>query len=308
MSITNKSNISYSSSNVIFYDKNYIENDNANKMILLKSPETISDTYTLTMPGTKVKDNHILKTDSNGNLSWIDLSLNSLDDVSYNKTNSYSIYIGTDPANDTDTAINNTSVGYQALNSITEGDNNTVLGFQAGASLTTGSTNTCIGSGSSTNAVDSINQTSIGFGAQCSGNNQITLGNGDVTTLRCSTATISTVSDKRDKINIKDSTYGLDFINKIKPRTFTWNKRILNKDDEHFSKQGKEELGFIAQEIQTAMEGENKELLDLVLESNLDRLEIKSGNLLPIMVKAIQDLNNKVLLLENELNKIKIKE
>jgi hypothetical protein len=56
-------------------------------------------------------------------------------------------------------------------------------------------------------------------------------------------------------------------------------------------------VGFIAQELQSAMEsvGENtNDILDLVFDDNPDRLEAKQGNMLPIAIKAIQELSAKV--------------
>ena len=57
--------------------------------------------------------------------------------------------------------------------------------------------------------------------------------------------------------------------------------------------------------MEEAMEGENKELLDLVLDSEPERLEIKAANLLPIMVKALQEMSSKIKTLETELKKLK---
>ena len=66
------------------------------------------------------------------------------------------------------------------------------------------------------------------------------------------------------------------------------------------SKQGKTRIGFIAQELQEAMpNGENK-ILDLVYDINKDRIEAKYGNLVPILVKAVQELSAKVKMLENK--------
>ncbi len=64
-------------------------------------------------------------------------------------------------------------------------------------------------------------------------------------------------------------------------------------------------MGFIAQEMQEAMEGENKELLNLVSETNPERLEIQSGNLLPIMVKALQEMSSRIKDLEAEIKVLK---
>lgn len=154
-----------------------------------------------------------------------------------------------------------------------------------GLGLTTGSNNTCVGYKTGVSVAGGTNQTSVGFEAQCTGNNQVTLGSSDVTTLRCATSTIATVSDNRDKTDIVDSTYGLDFINNITPRKYTWSTRDGSVRD------GKTNIGFIAQELQSAMgEGEN-DILDLVLDVNPEKLEIKPGNLIPILVKAVKDLS-----------------
>ena len=54
--------------------------------------------------------------------------------------------------------------------------------------------------------------------------------------------------DRRDKTEIINSGYGLDFINTLKPRQFTWQTR-----EKVASKDGKKRIGFIAQELQDAM-------------------------------------------------------
>ena len=104
---------------------------------------------------------------------------------------------------------------------------------------------------------------------------------------------------------MKQLSYGLDFIKKLRPVRYTWNKRHLRDGDDTYPLNGKERLGFIAQELQGAMEPGENDILDLVLEEDKDRIEIKQGNLIPIMLKAIQELSNKVNKLENELNKFK---
>ena len=42
--------------------------------------------------------------------------------------------------------------------------------------------------------------------------------------------------------------------------------------------------------------------MDLVHESNPERIEAKYGNLIPVLVKSIQDLQKKVEELEEKLN------
>ena len=47
------------------------------------------------------------------------------------------------------------------------------------------------------------------------------------------------------------------------------------------------------------------EVLDLVYESNPERLEVKQGNLVPILVKAIQELHAQVKKLQTAYDAIK---
>ncbi|MEP7145471.1 MAG: hypothetical protein ABI792_00530, partial [bacterium] len=50
--------------------------------------------------------------------------------------------------------------------------------------------------------------------------------------------------------------------------------------------------GFIAQELDEVQTTENAEWLNLVLKDNPEKLEATYGNLLPVMVKAIQELKS----------------
>ena len=120
--------------------------------------------------------------------------------------------------------------------------------------------------------------------------NEITLGDSNITALRCEVDTISALSDARDKTDIVDLPVGLEFINSLLPRKFKWQTRKGAEKD------GSVRAGFIAQELQEAQKG--SEFLNLVLENNPDRLEATSGNLIPVLVKAIQELSTKVQALE----------
>ena len=152
------------------------------------------------------------------------------------------------------------------------------------------------------------NLTCLGYNAEPSSataTNEVTLGDSNVTTLRCGATTIASLSDERDKTDIENSEYGLDFIHKLRPVEFTWQRRELEESDKNHPKNGTKQVGFIAQELQSAMLPGENEKLDLVYESNPERLEAKQGNLIPILVKAIQDLSKEVETLRNEINEIK---
>ncbi len=172
-----------------------------------------------------------------------------------------------------------TAVGESAgKNCTTGGQSSVFIGILSGSSVTTGTQNVCIGL--------SANPTSA------TASNQFTLGHTNVTSLRCNVTTITSLSDARDKTDIVDTPYGLDFINTLQPRQFKWATRDGNIKD------GKVEQGFVAQELLEAA-GTNKADLNLVLEDNPNKLEASAGNLMPILVKAIQELTARVAELEN---------
>jgi hypothetical protein len=182
----------------------------------------------------------------------------------------------------------NSAFGYASLYNTT-GSTNSAFGFQAGENITSGSNNTCVGYNSQPSSATV--------------SNEITLGNSSVATLRCQVTSITSLSDARDKKNIRDLAVGIDFLMKIRPREFNWDRRELYKDGKPNGSrmQKSPAAGFIAQEIDEVQTKEGVEWLNLVLKSNPDRLEATPGNLLPVMVKAIQDLKT-----ENDLLKARL--
>jgi hypothetical protein len=172
----------------------------------------------------------------------------------------------------------NSAFGGNSLSQNTTGTNNSAFGYNAGANLTTGGANTV-----------------IGYNAQASSptvGNEVTLGDGSINTLRCNVQSISSLSDARDKKNIRDLPLGLDFLMKVRPRQFNWDRRgwYENGKPDGSKIQENPTAGFIAQELDDVQTKEGAGWLNLVLKSNPDRLEATPGNLLPIMVKAIQEL------------------
>ena len=175
------------------------------------------------------------------------------------------------------TGQQNSAFGSGSLNQAT-GSCNSAFGYSAGSTLQGGANNTCIGC----NAQPSTSSVS----------NEITLGNSSIATLRCNVQSISSLSDARDKRSIRDLPLGLDFLMNVKPRLFNWDRREWYNDGrpDGTKMQATPTAGFIAQELDEVQTKEGAEWLNLVLKSNPNRLEATPGNLLPIMVKAIQEL------------------
>ena len=101
---------------------------------------------------------------------------------------------------------------------------------------------------------------------------------------------ISAISDARLKENIRDLDYGLATILRLRPRRFDW-KAGKGKDCA-------DDTGFIAQEFEEVL----PEFIDSWRGSPDDPTDLKSvraGELIPILVNAIQELAARVKVLES---------
>ena len=184
----------------------------------------------------------------------------------------------------------NIGVGAFANRGKMTGSYNAVMGFNAqfhGDSSASGNYNTVLGASAKTSSNSS--------------SGQFVLGDSNISDLRCNDTSISSLSDRRDKTDIVDCPFGLTFLNSLRPVQFKWNKRKLdeieNKEGRVDPLNGKTRVGFIAQELQEAQNkiGETtNDILNLVRTDNPRRIEAKQGNLLPVIVKAVQELSAKV--------------
>jgi hypothetical protein len=198
------------------------------------------------------------------------------------------------------TGSDNCSVGFQSLYNNTTGSNNSVFGNKAGFNNTGGSDNTFIGGNTNISPTTAAwtNSTALGNGALITGSNQIVLGNSSINILKCQVQTITSLSDARDKKNIQPLTNGITFVDKLNPVKFDWNMRDGGKVDIP-------EMGFIAQDLKLVQEETGITVPGLVYDIDPDKLEASYGTLIPILVKAIQELSKKVTTLETELNELK---
>jgi hypothetical protein len=116
-------------------------------------------------------------------------------------------------------------------------------------------------------------------------------------------ATIAT-SDEKFKENITPLNKGLEIVNKLKPVTFNFISDTKNNFSEY------EEIGFIAQDVDRALSTEtfSKSIVKAADDSEpTSTMGLATQNLIPILVKAIQEQNTlikeleqRILILENK--------
>lgn len=204
-----------------------------------------------------------------------------------NTTGFQNCAFGTGALNSNLSGSNMTAFGHGALSANSTGGTCTAVG-SATLYNSTGASNTAIGYTAGSNLTTGANVTCVGYNAQPSAvgvSNQVVLGDTSVGTFRCQVA-LTVVSDERDKTNIVDIPVGLDLISKVRPVSFEWNQRDGNRI-------GRKEFGFTAQQLQTAQTEIGIQVPYLVSDENPEHLGASPSLLIPVLVKAIQELNAK---------------
>lgn len=261
-------------------------------------------------------------TDASNNLSLGTDALKSL------TTGTNNCGIGYDALHDITSGSNNLAIGNEALANLTignsnvaigskslynniDGDSNTCIGYEAGMDVN-GDNNVVIGRLADTSAPNSSNEIVIGYNAVGIGSNVAVIGNDNVTKLYAAhdggaviyAQGIVHTSDSRIKANVNDLNGGLDFINSLRPVTYT---KVMPKDypDEirnkmypkgvprEISEQEccERQIGLIAQEVNN-----NKNLLgeDItnIVNYNIDTglYSLSYDKFVVPLIKAIQEL------------------
>ena len=211
-------------------------------------------------------------------------------------TGNLNVAIGAYALQSNGAGTNNTIVGYSAVDTGTTISNTTAVGHKA-LQKATGNTNTAVGSNAGALLTTGTNNLILGYNAEASAvgvDNEITLGNSSIATLRCQVTTITALSDARDKKDVQDIPLGVSFIQRLHPVSFVWNTRDGGKVDVP-------EFGFIAQELQQAQADHGVTLPGLVHDINPERLEAAPGTLIPVLVKAVQELQTQIDDLKRQL-------
>ena len=168
----------------------------------------------------------------------------------------------------------NTAIGALSTFCSTSGNCNTAVGWCSSATITTGDNNIAIGYLAGTDAVRNVT----------TGSNNIVLGNNNSATAHIKIDWTVT-SDLRDKTEIKNVPYGLDFVNQITPIEYKFKK---SREDN--TPTGNKKYGFKAQEI-LALEGDDSVIVNNDDEENL---KLTNAHLIPVLVNAIKELKAEI--------------
>jgi len=220
--------------------------------------------------------------------------------------------VGVSALEDNTTADQNTAVGGYALSNNTTGAQNTSVGRSALINNITGSNNTALGNSADGGAANSgmSNCTLLGYGTggTNAGTNKVCVGNTSVTSIKGQVA-FTTYSDERFKTNIKSETHGLDFINKLKPITYTVDIDRLNhfiygpKADTLFGEAPMKKSiaenskivynGFSAQQVEQAAKEVKYNFSGVDRPENSDKSPygLRYSDFVVPLVKAVQELN-----------------
>ena len=158
-----------------------------------------------------------------------------------------------------------------------------------------------------------LNNIAIGACINQNNNYHIQWGNSSNNVKNCIWPTWTSPSDQRDKANIQslDSKYGIEFIKKLKSKTFNWDNRetyVRECGFEFGQKDGtlsnsEERYGFIAQEIKETIDELGIRFDALGGEKN-DAYRLASGAFIAPMIKTIQEISERLELLDEEVTKL----
>jgi hypothetical protein len=227
-------------------------------------------------------------------------------------TTTYNTAVGVNAGQDITTGTSNTLIGAEAGNAITTGTTNTLVGAQTGTfgdDIITGTANVIFGAYSTGTSTSANDQHGFGYNLDCAAN-FTTLGAGSSDSrLAHGGTTWATISDERYKKDITDSTVGLSFINALKPRTFKYrNKgelpntfRAYEENSSEVFKSAQTQHGFIAQEVKQAIDADSGVADGFKLWDERDdgSQEVAESALIPMLVKAIQELTARIEALES---------
>lgn len=209
------------------------------------------------------------------------------------------------------TKCKQTGIGYRA-GRIHQGTGVVAVGYAA-ASNSSGNCLTAIGSNTA-RFYNRPNVVGLGFYAYIypgPGSNQFQIGRYNTPAASFIRTAWTNVSDLRDKTNVENlpNNLGLNFIRKLRPVTFKFDIRMeyMYKCGFEFGikdgtlKSSKTNYGFLAQQIEETAKELNVKFDGISYNSHSDIYRLKIMELLSPIVKAIQELNNELDIIEQQI-------
>ena len=200
---------------------------------------------------------------------------------------------GVSALNSNTTGYSNTANGRFALTNTTTGSSNTASGLQALLNNTTGGANTAHGAyalyynttGSGNTSINPLNSGGAytPVFSPTTENHRFCMGSTAVTNAYIQVAW-TVVSDARDKTNFAPVPHGLEFVKALQPTAYQFR---TTRDSEETN--GGVRYGFKAQDV-LALEGANPVIVD---NEDEDKLRMVDSHMIPVLVKALQELNAK---------------
>ena len=236
------------------------------------------------------------------------------------------------------TGFSNTAFGRLTLYRNTTGYGNSALGTSSLENNDTGLYNTGVGRSALDGVTNFSNCSGFGFNAQVTGSSQVQLGNSATTTYVY--GTVQNRSDLRDKADVRDTVLGLDFIKALRPVDYKWDMREDYRperpadlqadatDEERAAhrqeveawieackhenivrdgskKRNRYHHGLIAQEVKETLDSLGIDFggyQDHKVAGGGDVLSIGYDELIAPLIKAVQQLSEKVEILEQQLS------
>ena len=217
----------------------------------------------------------------------------------------------------TSDADNNVAIGFNALGNIIFGDGNIGIGTSAGSTIEDGSNNIYVGI-ATVSGVDVTDEIVIAAGSGAvtgAGTETIRIGvdSDHITNDFGENATWTHSSDKRIKKDIEDNTLGLEFINKLKTRTFK--KKAPSEYPTEFDgydaevterkNPNRKHYGFVAQEVKQVMDSVGHSEFPVWKENTDGMQELGETELITPLIKAVQELTKKVEEQQKEIDKLR---
>ena len=207
-----------------------------------------------------------------------------------NSTGSYNTSTGTNALQNNIAGAHNTANGSSALLKNTSGSYNTASGNNALYNKVSGSWNTAMGNDALNDLQSGNNNIGIGADAQVpsmTGSHQVRIGNNQITYAGIQVAWTIT-SDAAWKDDIQPLPYGLTMVSQLKPVDYI---RINNEAN-------KREIGFIAQDIEMLLKKLGYTNSGMLTTDDDGRLSLRYNDFIPILTKAVQELNDKTTALK----------